>query len=141
MNATSPPSRILLVEDEECDVLDFVRACQRYDLGTSVSIARDAASALRILREEPVAGGRYLIVTDLNLPRLTGHDLIEEIREDARLSSSVIFVFSSSNLSADIERAYASHVAGYIVKDCDGEKLGSGVAMLANYLKAVSLPS
>lgn len=135
-------ARILLVEDEEADVLHFQRLCRKRGIRAEVTVATNGDAALRLLREQAramPATARYLIVTDLNMPGLTGHELIEEVRNDARIANSVIFVVSTSDLADDIEKAYRQHVAGYIVKDAAGDRLEAGVAMLDYYLSAVTL--
>jgi CheY-like chemotaxis protein len=131
--------RILLVEDEEADIVHFQRLCKRHHLTAELVIARTGDAALQRLRHEGLSGGRWLIVTDINMPGLTGHELIEEIRNDDDLTSNVIFVVSSSDLPDDIEQAYARHVAGYIVKDPNGEQLSAGIAMLNQYVQAVTM--
>jgi CheY-like chemotaxis protein len=131
--------RILLVEDEEADIVHFQRLCKKHNLSAELVVARDGDAALQRLRRDGLSGGRWLIVTDINMPGLTGHELIEEIRNDDDLSSNVVFVISSSDLPDDIEQAYAQHVAGYIVKDPQGEQLNAGVAMLNHYVQAVTL--
>jgi CheY-like chemotaxis protein len=131
--------RILLVEDEEADVVHFQRLCKKHQFAAEVVVTRNGDAALERLRREGLSGGRWLIVTDINMPGLTGHELIEEIRNDEDLSSSVIFVISSSDLPDDIEQAYAQHVAGYIVKDPQGEQLDCGVALLNKYVQSVRL--
>lgn len=135
----SKVNQILLVEDEEADVVQFQRLCARQGLSHEVVVARNGDDALDHLRSARSAGRSYLIVTDLNMPGITGHEFIEEVRNDARLARNVIFVVSTSDLPDDIERAYDRHVAGYIVKDQGGERLEAGIAMLRRYLEAVTL--
>ena len=132
-------ARILLVEDEEADILHFQRLCKRKGIDADVQVATSGDAALDVLRNGLSDDTRYLIVTDLNMPGLTGHELIEEVRRDCRLSTSVIFVVSTSDLADDIAKAYRQHVAGYIVKDETGERLEAGIAMLQHYIKAVTL--
>lgn len=132
--------RILLVEDEEADVVHFQRVCRKQQLDAEIVVARSGDAALDLMRAETCSqSGRYIIVTDLNMPGLTGHELIDEVRSDARLASNVIFVLSTSGLSYDIDKAYERHVAGYIVKDPMGERIEAGVAMLKRYLETVTL--
>jgi CheY-like chemotaxis protein len=131
--------RILLVEDEEADIFHFQRLCKKHQVTAELVIARNGDAALERLRQEGLSGGRWVIVTDINMPGLTGHELIEEIRNDDDLTSNVIFVVSSSDLPDDIEKAYARHVAGYIVKDPHGEQLSAGIAMLNHYVQAVTI--
>lgn len=133
-------ARILLVEDDESDILHFQRLCKKRGIVAEVTIATSGDDALSILRGQgSLEASRYVIVTDLNMPGLNGHELIEEVRGDAQLETSVIFVLSTSDLPDDIERAYRQHVAGYIVKDEAGTRLEAGVAMLESYLHAVTL--
>ena len=134
-----PTPRILLVEDEEADVVHFQRICRKQGLQAQIVVARNADAALETLRKSADEPERYIVVTDLNMPGLTGHELIQEIRGDARLSDNVIFVLSTSDLSDDIKQAYSQHVAGYIIKDPRGERLEASIRMLAHYLDAVTL--
>jgi CheY-like chemotaxis protein len=136
---TSPLAHILLVEDEEADVFHFQRLCRKEGLVAAITVARSGDDALAVLRSQMLALGRCLIVTDLNMPGLTGHEFIEAVRGDEELASCVIFVVSTSDLPDDIERAYGMNVAGYIVKDPHGERLEAGIAMLNRYLQAVAL--
>ncbi len=131
--------RILLVEDEQADVEHFLRLCRKHKVSAEIAVARDGGSALDILKnaEEPRS---IIVVTDLNLPGMSGHELIDEIRRQQSISNNVIFVFSTSDLPEDIDQAYANHVAGYIVKDVNGAHLEAGVCMLQRYLSAVVLP-
>jgi CheY-like chemotaxis protein len=131
--------RIMLVEDDEADVLQFQRLCKKHQLTAEITVVRNGDAALQRLRRDGLTGDRWVIVTDLNMPGLTGHELIEEIRNDDDLASNVIFVISSSDLPDDIEQAYARHVAGYIVKDPGGRQLDCGIAMLNQYVQAVTM--
>jgi CheY-like chemotaxis protein len=131
--------RIMLVEDDEADVVQFQRLCRKHRLAAEIVVVRNGDAALQRLRRDGPTGDRWVIVTDLNMPGLTGHELIEEIRNDDDLASNVIFVISSSDLPDDIEQAYARHVAGYIVKDPGGQRLDCGIAMLNQYVQAVTM--
>jgi len=136
----TPHASIVLVEDDEADILHFQRLCKKCDIQAELSVETSGDNALEMMRTRAANnGGRQLIVTDLNMPGLSGHELIEEIREDEQLASSVIFVVSTSDMQDDIDKAYGQHVAGYIVKDQSGERLEAGIAMLRNSLQAVTL--
>lgn len=136
---------ILLVEDDEIDVMSFERHARKAGLRAPITVARSGTEALTILRsavlhEEGVVPP-YVIVTDLNMPGLSGHELIETIRREQPLRRSTVFVVTSSNLSSDVARAYDNNVAGYVVKDSAGSRIGAVVEMLKHYLCCVRAPS
>lgn len=132
---------ILLVEDEEADVVHFRRLCKRHDVPGDITVLRDGDSALEHLVRisSPRPGSvRPIVVTDLNMPGMTGHELIGEIRANPRTRDTIVFVVSTSDLARDVSQAYAAHVAGYIVKDPHGERLEAGVVALGHYLRAMA---
>jgi len=131
--------RILLVDDDEADIILFSRTCRKRGLDVEIETARDGLEALELLRESAGQPDRRVIVTDLNMPRLGGHEFIEALRSDAALSTHVVFVLSTSALPQDVEACYRRHVAGYIVKDTHGERLNAGIDMLMRYFEAVTL--
>ena len=101
--------------------------------------ARDGVEALELLRSGAVARP-YLILLDLNMPRMGGLEFIAEVRQDPRLSNSVVFVLTTSKSDEDLSAAYRSHVAGYIVKSEIGDSFGNLVQMLDAYWQIVELP-
>ncbi len=133
--------QLLLVEDDETDVL-FVRRCLANHGGDlDLSVARDGAEALDILRGKKPASRPFVILTDLNMPGMSGHEMISKIREDEELRDSVIFVFSSSRLAGDIRAAYRHNVAGYLTKHAPAAELARSVHMVFDYCDAVQLPN
>ena len=133
--------QILLVEDDETDALFVQRCLNKQGASIPLTLARDGSEALEILRGEDGLKKPFIILTDLNMPGMSGHELIQEIRTDGDLRDSVIFVLSSSRLNEDIERCYAMNVAGYLTKDSDPVQLGRRISMLLDYCDAVHLPS
>lgn len=130
---------ILLVEDEEADVFHFKRLARMQGLAAEILVARDGETALSMMRSDALRGMPYIVLTDLNMPGLTGHELIEEIRADRTLSSRIVFVLSTSDLPEDVERAYRNNIAGYIVKDAHGERIEAAISMFNQYLRAIAL--
>lgn len=131
---------ILLVEDDETDILQFLRLSKKHSIERLVHIVEDGDAALDYLRKQDNKNGvsPVVVVTDLNMPGMTGHELIEDIRGDAKIANTAILVLSTSDLESDIARAYANHVAGYIVKDTGGEAFASCVQLLRHYCDIVT---
>ena len=110
----------LIVEDDEVDILALKRILIEMDKDIAFTIAHDGEQALQILRENQSHGAmkdRYIVLLDLNMPRMNGHEFLAELRKDPDLKDTVVFVLSTSTDPRDIGGSYEQHVAGYIPKD------------------------
>jgi len=130
---------LLLVEDDDVDAKGVARALKQRRIANPLFRARDGIEALELLR-----GGKiprpYLILLDLNMPRMGGLELIQTLRADKTLCDSVVFVLTTSKSDEDMAAAYRSHVAGYIVKSEIGSCFSDLVEMLDAYWQVVELP-
>ncbi|PLX43589.1 MAG: two-component system response regulator [Hyphomicrobiales bacterium] len=143
MQPGTPAARmsLLLVEDDDADVMLVSRYLRRRGGDIALIVARDGEEALAMLRAGEAVPRPYVILTDLNMPGMSGHELIEEIRCDRALSNSVIFVISSSRLDEDIQQAYAHHVAGYLSKQMAPAEMEKSLRIVFDYCETVHLPS
>lgn len=136
---TRKTPQLLLVEDDETDVI-FIRRClASHGSDISITVARDGTEALEILRSEDTIRRPFVILTDLNMPGMSGYELIVEIRADELLQDSVVFVLSSSRLTGDIRRAYQYNVAGYLTKHASADDLKKSISMVFDYCNSVQL--
>lgn len=108
--------KILLVEDDQVDAMAFTRAVSVGAPKDHVEVVKDGEEALRFLREEVSTQLPELVFLDLNLPRMSGFELLKIMRDDHRFTKMVVFVYSSSSHETDVNEAYRHHVAGYLVK-------------------------
>lgn len=133
------PAAILLVEDDDIDALSVIRAFSRLKIANPIVRAKDGIEALEILKNQEIEHP-YLILLDLNMPRMGGLELLNTLRNDPSLETSVVFVLTTSKDDEDKLAAYKQHIAGYIVK----EKLDDGfedlVKLLDHYWRLVELP-
>lgn len=110
---------ILLVEDDRVDVMTVQRALRRSDARNPLYVARTALDALAMLRGE---GGEKidpppaLILLDLNLPKMSGIEFLQEVRRDPDLQALRVIVLTSSNEPRDRDVAFQYDVDDYIVK-------------------------
>jgi len=134
--------KLLLVEDDTLDVEAIRRAFRKARIGNPIHVARDGIDALSILREETGEPFRrpYLILLDLNMPRMSGIEFLSELRDDERLRDSIVFVLTTSDDDKDIMQAYDNLVAGYMVKAKAGEDFVKLIGMLDHYWRIVELP-
>lgn len=132
----------LAVDDDEVSIMAIKRAVKRLKIVNPVEVAYDGKEALDILRANGTDGvrKRYIVTLDLNMPRMTGLELLEEVRKDKELQKQIIFVLSTSDAPTDITAAYEKNIAGYIVKENAYESMKSALEMLGAYMKIVQLP-
>jgi two-component system response regulator len=136
---TGRPHSILLVEDNPADVKIMQRALALAEARTELVIVRDGQEALDyLLRQGPYAPeaaaegsvpalpGPWripdLVVLDLNLPRLTGIELLKQIRTSPRLCLLPVVVLSTSRRPEDVREAYSAGANTYIEKPHDFDR-------------------
>jgi len=134
---------VLLIDDDEVDVMAFRRALSKSDVDITLTVAHNGEEALTFLRGDDDVeriATPYIILLDLNMPRMNGFEFLDEIRADAALKNSIVFVLTTSEAPNDLERAYDRHVAGYIRKSSGAGAAEDIVKLLDSYLKLVRLP-
>ncbi len=144
MNALNEQVTILLVEDDEGDAKMVKRAFKQAGLTNPLRRAINGEEALDILRGANAAEKLqtpYLVLSDINMPRMTGLSLVRSIRDDPALSATVVFMLTTSSRHEDIEAAYGLNVAGYILKDTVGYDYKQLIDMLTAYSRIVELPA
>ncbi len=110
--------RILLVDDEESDIIQFKRAARKAGVQRRIEVRRSGRDALGLLASQTnqsPAEGEYLLVSDLNMPIMMGTELVARLRE-LGLAGLPAFILSSSDSIRDIEEALSSGANGYILK-------------------------
>lgn len=135
--------QILLVEDDEIDAQAVVRAFKKKRIANTITIATDGIYALERLRGEdgsPPLMRPYLILLDLNMPRMNGIEFLTNLRADPDLHDSIVFILTTSDADRDIVAAYQQHVAGYLVKSKVGDDFVKLVNMFDTYWRYVELP-
>jgi len=128
---------ILLVEDDEVDVKALRWAFDKLKIANPLVIARDGVDALEKLRDLPRP---YLVITDINMPRMNGIELLRKIRESEDYRDSIVFALTTSNDEQDKIDAYDLHVAGYMLKSDMGTSFQRAIGLIENYWKVVEFP-
>jgi len=137
------PVTILVVDDDDVDAKGIERAFRKAKIANPIERADSGVEALEILRgEHPDITLRtpYLLLVDLNMPRMSGLELIKEMREDSKLRSTIAFVLTTSKAEEDKEAAYGLNIAGYIVKEKVGQDFVKLVNMVEHYWKVIEFP-
>src|SRR5690606_25977662 len=82
----------------------------------------------------------YLIITDINMPRMNGIELLRKIRQSKEFRDSIVFALTTSNEEQDKIDAYELNVAGYMLKTDMGASFQRAIAMIDNYWRVVEFP-
>lgn len=138
------PLNLLLVEDDDGDAKAVIRAFRKAKVINPLHRAVDGVEALDILKgkngREPLPCP-YIIIADINMPRMDGIKFVHEIRTDPELKSAIVFILTTSKSEEDKLKAYDLNVAGYIVKETAGRDFLKLVDMLDAYWRVVELPN
>jgi CheY-like chemotaxis protein len=129
---------ILVVEDGIPDQIILSKAFkENKNIKTELIYADNGEMAFDILSEIIPD----LIILDLNLPLMSGHEILKIIKNDKNLCHIPVLIFSTSNRSYDINLAYGLHANSYLVKSPEIKDMFEKIRMLAEYwLKIGELP-
>lgn len=135
---------ILLVEDSPTDALMTREALEASKLLNRLHLVEDGEQALEFLRQRgPFASAPRpgLILLDLNLPRKSGRELLEEIKSDPDLKAIPVVVLSTSKAEEDIARSYGLHANCYITKPVEFQRFVDVVRSIREFwFQVVTLP-
>jgi len=125
MPDTIVPIEILLVEDNPGDVRLTREALRDAKVRNHVTVAADGVEAMAMLRRE----GRHLaaprpdlILLDLNLPKRSGREVLQEIKQDPELKHIPVVVLTTSQAEPDILESYRLSANAYITKPVELEQ-------------------
>ena len=133
------PKTTLLVEDNPDDLELAIRALRKSGQGESVVVARDGVEALDYLFGTGAFAGRdaavqpAVILLDLKLPRLGGHEVLERLRKHKRTQLIPVVVLTSSDERDDIRGAYARGANSYIRKPVEFSQFTAMLAEVGHY--------
>jgi two-component system, response regulator len=130
---------ILLVEDNADDEDLTLRALKRHNLANEIDIVRDGAEALEFLfckgaysdrnpREVPA-----VVLLDLMLPKVSGLEVLKEIRENKSTAVLPVVILTSSDEEVDMIRSYELGANSYVRKPVDFADFSEAVAQLGLY--------
>lgn len=138
------PIIILLVEDNEADVVLTQEAFKEAKVLNELHVVNDGVEAMEFLRRQ----GPYvdkprpdLVLLDLNMPRMDGRHVLEEIRKDPTLEMIPVVILTTSRAEEDVLRSYKLHANCYITKPVDFEQFMRVVHAIEGYwLTVVTFP-
>lgn len=113
------PAQVLLVEDNVGDAMLTKRAFKSAKISNQLTVAKNGEEAIAILLKEgaySTAETPDLILLDLNLPQMSGQDVLNFIKSNEDLRHIPVLVLSSSKAEQDVIKSYNLHANGYVIK-------------------------
>lgn len=136
-DSAARPGSILLVEDDPDDAYLTREALYRHNPDIHLSVIDNGRTALLSLRD-----GRTrepdLVLLDLNLPGMSGSEVLAEIKSDPQLRGIPVVILTTSSSPRDVERSYQQLANCYVTKPKDIATFREIVARLASYWFAVA---
>lgn len=134
--AESRIAEILLVEDNEDDVYLTREAFEAASLRVNLHHVDNGEKCLQFLRKEgPYANvpSPDLILLDMHMPVMDGHEVLKEIVKDEKLRHLPVVVLTTSYEAADIQKMYGLRCSSYITKPVDFDNFVKAIGQLAGY--------
>ena len=130
---------VLLVDDDDIDAMLVKRAFKDNRLLNPLIHAVDGVEAWKLLESGDVSKP-FIILLDLNMPRMNGQEFLEKLRGDSRFREAIVFVLTTSRAEEDKIKAYNYNVAGYLLKENVGTDFMQALQLLKSYWRIVEFP-
>jgi two-component system response regulator len=130
---------ILLVEDNPSDIELTIRAFERSRIANDLVVAEDGQEAIDYLWGQGKWEGRdifdlpALTLLDLKLPKMSGHEVLRQIRAEPRTRRMPVVILTSSREEQDLAMGYDLGVNSYICKPVDFKQFASATEELGLY--------
>ena len=137
--------RILLAEDSANDIELTLAALTEQRLANQVDVVRDGAEALDYLYRRGAfstraPGNPAVMLLDLKMPRVTGLEVLQAIKEDPALQTVPVVMLTSSREEGDLIRSYQLGVNAYVVKPVEFGDFMSAVSQLGGFWALINEP-
>jgi two-component system response regulator len=138
---------ILFAEDSLDDANLTIRALKKSGFTNRLHHVKDGAEALDfiyckgIYAERNILEKPKLILLDLKMPKVSGLQVLEQIKSDPDIRSIPVVILTSSKENPDVEKCYALGANSYIVKPVDSDNFFNAIKDIGLYWMILSQPS
>ena len=142
MNAQQAVS-IVMIEDDEGHARLIEKNIRRAGIANGLKHFSDGTSGLEYLfnaPDGPLHNGPALVLLDLNLPDMSGTDILAKIKGDERLHRVPVVVLTTTDDKTEIERCYDLGCNVYITKPVNYESFADAIRQLGLFLSVIQLP-
>jgi CheY-like chemotaxis protein len=135
------PVKIVMVEDDHGHARLIEKNIRRANISNEIAHFDDGGSALDYLFSDEVrANGPLLILLDLNLPDMSGTDILQKVKGDERLRRAPVVILTTTDDKVEIQRCYDLGCNVYITKPVDYESFADAIRQLGLFLSVMQAP-
>ena len=134
---------IIMVEDDEGHARLIEKNIRRAGISNELRHFLNGTSALEYLfnaADGPSQNGPALVLLDLNLPDMSGLDILARIKSDDKLKRSPVVVLTTTDDKVEIERCYDMGCNVYITKPVNYESFSDAIRQLGLFLSVIQVP-
>jgi CheY-like chemotaxis protein len=133
--------KIVMIEDDLGHAKLIEKNIRRANIANDIAHFADGDSALEYLFSDPVkANGPLLILLDLNLPDMSGTEILSRVKGDERLRRAPVVVLTTTDDKVEIQRCYDLGCNVYITKPVDYESFAGAIRQLGLFLSVMQAP-
>lgn len=114
--------RVLVIDDSEIERLILQKVFTLVEPNVELIMASSGEEGLNYLRSQPKSSP-ILVLLDVNMPKKNGHEVLMELKQDEKLKTIPVCMFSNSDLEKDVHSAYSYCASMYIKKPASVENL------------------
>lgn len=138
---SSAPVEIIMIEDDPGHARLIEKNIRRAGVNNKISHFESGTEALRYLFQPVVRdNGPVLVLLDLNLPDMSGTDILEKLKADDLLKRAPVVVLTTTDDQREIQRCYALGCNVYITKPVEYETFSQAIRQLGLFLSIIQVP-
>ena len=137
------PVTIVMIEDDDGHARLIERNIRRAGISNQVRHFSDGTSALEYIfngDDGPVSNGPALILLDLNLPDMSGTEILTRIKSAPQLKRTPVVVLTTTDDKVEIQRCYDLGCNVYVTKPVDYESFADAIRQLGLFLSVIQVP-
>jgi CheY-like chemotaxis protein len=141
--STHQPVNIIMIEDDEGHARLIERNIRRAGISNTIHHFTDGTSALEFIfngSDGPILNGPAMVLLDLNLPDMSGTDILTRIKSVDKLKRTPVVVLTTTDDKVEIQRCYDLGCNVYITKPVNYEAFADAIRQLGLFLAVIQVP-
>ena len=139
----SHPVNIIMIEDDDGHARLIEKNIRRAGVTNAIKHFTDGTSAVEYMfnaPDGPAMNGPALVLLDLNLPDMSGTDILAKIKSEPALKRTPVVVLTTTDDKVEIQRCYDLGCNVYITKPVNYESFAQAIRQLGLFLSVIQVP-